>query len=341
MKSLWDRVRQRQCISVAVGGMAKNTGKTVALNYFIRAAQADRRAIGLTSIGRDGETWDILNFKLKPPINVLPGAIIATSEQALPKATAGLRVLATTGFDGPLGEVVLAEVVSAGAVELAGPSRKSQLVEVIQQLDAAGAEIVFIDGALDRQSFTDPNVADCCILATGAELAEAMDEVVKITRDRVRQFLLPVSSAEIARHYQPGNVVVIDNRELKVFPNYMTIIKSENFWRQLEDASIIIFSGSLLNNTLMSILQSGINISNLTIVVKDVTRLFVDGDTIAKLWAAGGKLLVIRPANLLAITINPTSSEGQGFNSLEFHKIIRQAIPEVPIYDLVEGLGPV
>ncbi len=341
MRSLWDRVRQRQCISVAVGGMAKNTGKTVVLNYFIKAAQADRFAIGLTSIGRDGETWDILNFKRKPSIKVLPGAIIATSEQVLPKATAGLRVLERTGFDGPLGEIVLAEVVSSGAVELAGPSRRTQLVEVIKQLGAAGAEIIFIDGALDRQFSTAPNVSDCCILATGAEVAEAMDEVVNITRDRVRQFLLPVSSKAMARHSLPGHVVVINNGEPKVFPNHVTINTGDSFWRKLNDASAIIFSGSLLNNTLKSILLSGINISNLTIVVKDVTRLFVDASTITKLFASGGKLQIIRPVNLLAITINPTSSEGQDFNSLEFHKIIRQAIPEVPIYDLVKGLGPV
>ena len=59
---LWARVQGMGLRTVAVMGMTKNTGKTVCLNHLLEQAQAAHVAVGLSSIGRDGEERDMVFF---------------------------------------------------------------------------------------------------------------------------------------------------------------------------------------------------------------------------------------------------------------------------------------
>ena len=84
--ALWRRVRESGMATVAVMGMAKNTGKTVALNHLLAQAAADDVAVGLTSIGRDGEETDAVFSIPKPPVLVWPGTVVATARGTLRQA---------------------------------------------------------------------------------------------------------------------------------------------------------------------------------------------------------------------------------------------------------------
>ena len=119
MMSLWELVKETKCATLAVCGLAKNTGKTVSLNYLVEAAGQDAVDLGLTSIGRDGEMWDVLSHKRKPAITVKPGMLLATAEKALSAATAKLQLLYRTGLGTSLGQEVIARVQTPGSVELA------------------------------------------------------------------------------------------------------------------------------------------------------------------------------------------------------------------------------
>ena len=46
--------------TLSIVGMAKNSGKTTALNYFIEEAMDDGMVLGITSTGRDGESTDLV-----------------------------------------------------------------------------------------------------------------------------------------------------------------------------------------------------------------------------------------------------------------------------------------
>jgi hypothetical protein len=109
--------------TVAVMGMAKNTGKTVALNHLLAQAAADDVAVGLTSIGRDGEERDaVFNFP-KPPVSVWPGTVVATARSTLQRARVRHKLIDATGIHSPMGEIVLVKVLEAGDMEVAGASR--------------------------------------------------------------------------------------------------------------------------------------------------------------------------------------------------------------------------
>ena len=61
--------------SLAIIGLSKNAGKTTCLNHIIAAwaESCQQRPLALTSVGRDGESEDILNGNPKPRIYVPMG----------------------------------------------------------------------------------------------------------------------------------------------------------------------------------------------------------------------------------------------------------------------------
>ena len=79
--------------SIAVIGLAKNSGKTVTLNAIIKGAQASGISVGVASAGRDGEKLDALTGLPKPKIALQKGTLVATAERLAMSATASLEPL--------------------------------------------------------------------------------------------------------------------------------------------------------------------------------------------------------------------------------------------------------
>ena len=105
--------------------------------------------------------------------------------------------LAMTGVRTPLGEVVIARLSAKGAVEVAGPSAAEDLRAVSDAMLGFGAEIVLIDGSIDRRAASSPAVADGLVMATGAVLSEDIEEVVAATKDAVELVRLPAPGSPL------------------------------------------------------------------------------------------------------------------------------------------------
>ncbi len=114
-------VRQlRQVQSMSIVGMCKNAGKTTMLNWLL-AHTGRQQVLGLTSIGRDGESTDVVTGTEKPSIFVPAGTLIATAKDMLRLGDVTQEILVTTGIPTPLGEVIIMRARSDGYVQLAGP----------------------------------------------------------------------------------------------------------------------------------------------------------------------------------------------------------------------------
>ena len=119
----------QQVKSMSIVGMCKNAGKTTMLNWLL-AHTGRRQVLGLTSIGRDGESTDVVTGTEKPSIFVPAGTLIATAKDMLRLGDVTREILMTTGIPTPLGEVIIMRARSDGYVQLAGPSITAQLKEV-------------------------------------------------------------------------------------------------------------------------------------------------------------------------------------------------------------------
>ena len=166
--------------TMSIVGMCKNAGKTTMLNWLLEQGRL-QGTLGLTSIGRDGESTDVVTGTEKPGIFVREGTLIATAQDMLRLGDITKEILMTTGIPTPLGEVVIVRARSAGYVQLAGPSITTQLKAVSHAFFDLGADISIIDGALGRKSLGARAVAEGVILCTGASYDMNMDKVVADT----------------------------------------------------------------------------------------------------------------------------------------------------------------
>ena len=76
---------------ISIIGLAKNVSKTTTLNFIIK--NLENRRLGLTSIGRDGERYDVITQLPKPRIFIRSGTIIATARQSYEASEAKMEIL--------------------------------------------------------------------------------------------------------------------------------------------------------------------------------------------------------------------------------------------------------
>ncbi|HXR28262.1 MAG TPA: hypothetical protein VN772_01705, partial [Solirubrobacteraceae bacterium] len=110
LRELTDSARR-----LALVGLAKNTGKTVALTALLSELQADALPIGVTSVGRDGEEHDVIDFRIeKPRVHLPGGSIVATTDELLRASALPHDLLEQTDVRTPLGRVQIARLSGAG-----------------------------------------------------------------------------------------------------------------------------------------------------------------------------------------------------------------------------------
>jgi len=171
-----------------VVGTAKNSGKTTTFNA-LRAVAARRGvAVGVTSIGRDGEPADALDGEAKPRVRLPAGTIVALPAGLMPR-TPALAILAS-GETTALGAMVFARVVLPVVCEIGGPPSARAMRATMRRLSALVDGPVFVDGAIDRIA---PLAGgdDAIVLATGAASGGSVAAVAAVAADAVARLRLP------------------------------------------------------------------------------------------------------------------------------------------------------
>ena len=157
--------------SVAIVGLAKNTGKTECLNYILRHVKDAGRRVALTSIGIDGESLDQVSQTPKPEIKVYEDMVFVTSEKHYREKRLIAEVMDISTEQTSLGRLVTARAVSPGKVLLSGPAKAESARRLIEGMRRHSVDTTIVDGALSRLSIGSPTVTDAMILATGAALS--------------------------------------------------------------------------------------------------------------------------------------------------------------------------
>jgi hypothetical protein len=313
---------------LALVGLAKNTGKTETLTSILAEHAAAGTAVGVTSIGRDGEARDVIDARIeKPLLRLQAGSLVATSGGLLRASAVAHEQLERTGVRTPLGEVVIARLSQAGTVEVAGPSAGADLRTVSDAMAALGAERVLIDGSIDRRAAASPAVADGLVVATGAVLDEDIEQVIEATADAVEVVRLPQADA----------------REKPVALDRGLVLSGEpgEIARLLEEqpqASSFLIEGALSERFLDGLLAARAQRAGreLRIVVGDPTKVFLSHRGPGWYQRQGLFIEVLTTIDLRAITVNPVAPQSHRFDSEELREGIEAAVPGVPVLDVLD-----
>lgn len=341
--SILDLIRGNYRV-VSVVGMAKNAGKTSALNDILFSAFDAGIRMGLTSIGRDGERVDVVTCTEKPMIYIERGTLIATAESLFHCSEARLEVLEMTEFQTSLGPIVIARAVNSGNVEVGGPVTNQEIRAVSEKMLQYGAELVLVDGALDRVSSASPAITDATILSTGAVLSRDMNKVIEQSLHRVHLLQLETVEDPVVRLLaeecmNERQIAKIDDAfEVSPVEVKTALGAGLKIAEALDEhARYIVFPGSLVTKTLRDLMAASSYFKDVTLIVRDATKVFVDSREWQILKRAGLTVKVLEPIRVLAVTINPYAPQGYYFDPKVFRHRMAEDLKPIPVFDVMEG----
>ncbi len=324
---------------IAIVGMAKNAGKTVTLNHFIEEAEEQKRVLGLTSIGRDGERIDLVTQTQKPMIYVSRGTYFATAEMLFETAEVKCEIIEVTPYNTAMGRMIIGRTLSDGYIQLAGPNTNRAIRDVSERMLALGANRVLVDGALDRHTSASPAISDACVLSTGAVVSREMSKTVqetvhKATLMQLKQTLVP--RMPWMHHF--NKVHVINQKgEVKILDELKTALGAGKIIAEAitEETTQVVFPGALVNRTLKAIVENVSEASRIEFIVKDATKIFIEHRDWQLYMRQGIKISVLEPINLKMITVNPYSPSGYYYDRSAFIKALKKGIQGISIIDVM------
>ena len=327
--------------TISIIGMGKNTGKTTTLNYILSETR-DLYTFGLTSIGRDGEEYDSITFTGKPQIYVERGTYIATAKQTFFNSEITKEIIATTGINTSMGEIIIAKALNGGYVDLAGPSINIQMKEVCSQLLNMGCQKILIDGALNRKTQASPSVSEGTILTTGAALSMNIDETVEKTVFTVRLLSTKTEKDKeilsIIKSIMDKSRIgfIYRDKTFKTLEVLTSLESSKEIVENIDDATHVVIKGVISDKLIEGIMSSTKKHKNVSFIVEDGTKLFLSSSTYDKFKKMGGIFKVVEPITIICVTSNPVSPYGYEYDNNELLDKLRTGI-NLPVFDIMDG----
>ena len=337
MGLLYDLSTKYKTLSIV--GMAKNAGKTTALNYLIEEAIDEGIVLGVTSTGRDGESQDLVTGTEKPRVYLEEDMLVAVPTLLYDLADAGLEVVKKTKYSTAIGELLICRVKDAGYVQVAGPVINAEQKLLCRDMMELGCSLILIDGAIDRKSIASPDTSDAIILSTGAVLSRKLNKVVEETAHVVNLYRTPELEEGVIRDAITENnfddkIMLVDGdgkiRKLDLITG-LGAAKEINGAID-EDTRYIYIPGAFTNSVISDISLK--NLKQVQFVLKDPTKIFVNAMDWGIFRKKGFRASVLKNIEIAAITVNPWAPAGYTFDNRFLLEEMQKAIPDILVIDV-------
>lgn len=350
-------VAQANIRSLSLIGLAKNVGKTTTTNHLLETLLSGNlyRAedLALTSLGLDGEATDALTGLPKPRYIPQAGLLVATTADLLKQAEReGAQVEYLQQLPGrtALGPVIVARVLQTGHIVIAGPTLLRDLRSLLERLQALGARLSIIDGAINRLGAAAPGVTDACILCTGASAAATPELMARRTADLLQR--LSTRQTQWTDAYRKrslhSRLYMLDpDNEDGTGESFSNVTEPINEARwivmhmQAQQQPVYLLYGAFteeLSRALLAQLPARPAASRAELIVEDGTKIFCHSAVLQRLSARGLDIRVAEPIRMLAVTINPYTSEYECTPQRLLDALVKE-VPwkHLPIIDVVSG----
>ena len=321
--------------SVSIVGLAKNAGKTECLNYILSRVRESGKCFALTSIGIDGESCDQVTQTPKPEITLYAGMYFMTTEKHYHQRKIVSEIVDIGTQRTALGRLVTARAITHGKVLLSGPPDTHSLKAAIQEVRRFGVDTTLVDGALSRLSLGSPTVTEAMVLATGAAVSGNIPQLVQKTRyvcDLMQLEAVDDSTRDKLSGLENG-LWAIDTdgtlRDLEIPSVFMLEQHKEKIFRH----GTTLFATGAISDHLLQFLRAQKQAQEITLIIKDFTRVFASMESYYAYLKRGGAIKVLQKSTLLAVCINPYSPEGYSLDSGKLQEALQQSL-HLPVYDV-------
>ena len=337
MGLLYDLSTKYKTLSIV--GMAKNAGKTTALNYLIEEAIDEGIVLGVTSTGRDGESQDLVTGTEKPRVYLEEDMLVAVPTLLYDLADAGLEVIKKTKYSTAIGELLICRVKDAGYVQVAGPVINAEQKLLCRDMLELGCSLILIDGAIDRKSIASPDTSDAIILSTGAVLSRKMNKVVEETAHVVNLYRTPeleegaIRDAITANNFDDKIMLVTGDGKITKLDLITGLGAAKEINGAIgEDTRYIYIPGAFTNSVISDISLK--NLKQVQFVLKDPTKIFISAMDWGLFRKKGFRVSVLKNIEIAAITVNPWAPAGYTFDNRFLLGEMQKAIPDIPVIDV-------
>lgn len=323
---------------IAIVGMEKNAGKTTALNHLIEEAMDEGIRLGVTSTGRDGESTDLVTGSDKPKVYLETGTIVSVPVQLYDLSDAGLEILRMTPYSTALGQLLICRVAESGYVQIAGPVNTVDHKKLCDEMQSFGAELILIDGAIDRKSIASPSTSDAIILATGAVLSRNMKKVIEETLHVVNLYQLPMVPQGDLRDRllagAPEEKIMLIKRDGTHFMDLATGLAASKYLDEAIDheTECVYLPGAFTQSVIGDIHPS--KFAEVSFVIKDPTKIFIGAQYWQQLRKKGFRISVLENIKIAALTVNPWAPSGYSFDHQELLSAMQEAAGSLPVIDV-------
>jgi hypothetical protein len=315
----------------AIAGLSKNAGKTSFLNYLV-ANLSDQR-LGVLTTGRDGEEKDEVFGNPKPPLKLKTGTLFTAAAPALEKQGSAIRVLEKLPYSLGTGPLWLLETLRDVETEITGPATAAAQIQVAEHMLAQDAELVLIDGSLDRKSIAlRPEVQGIFLVA-----GSSYGNLEKINSELSR--LLRLSGLPVYPNKKipgPDHLIALLHKGRWQTTTFTSLLGNE---QEISDLLLtshpdgIYLPGALTDSVLLSLKPALKAIK--TVVVRHPLHLHLSPANLDFLLSTR-RLFCLQPFTIIALVLNSWSVKGNHLDSNKFRASIRQQYPSLPVLDICE-----
>lgn len=336
MGLLYDLSQKYKTLSIV--GMAKNAGKTTALNYLIEEADDEGITLGITSTGRDGETQDLVTGTEKPKVYLYEDTIVSVPTQLYDLAEAGLEIIKKSDYRTSIGDLLLCRVADSGYVQIAGPVATAHTKKMCEEMFEMGCELILIDGAIDRKSIASPETSDAIILSTGAVLSRSMKKVIEDTAHIIGLYSLPELEAckarnLIAAHMDLDKILLIKGDKAEALDLVTGLGASRFIDEAIDDETEYVYIPGAFTNSVIADIHPN-KLKKVHFVLKDPTKIFINQMDWGKLRKRKFQVSVMKNIKVAAVTVNPIAPSGYSFDHKALRDAMQEALPEIPVIDV-------
>jgi len=243
-----------------------------------------------------------------------------------------------------LGRLITAQVEEEGKIILSGPSDSAWLRSCIDAMSDFGVDLTLVDGALSRMSLASPAITDAMILCTGAACSFQLEHLIKKVKYLCDLIALPQvdeNLAKICDTVQEGVWTISTNNfstnsEIKKIADSLFLDNNSRSKIAKSDfaSNKHTFVCGALVDSFLKMLTVEENVSEIKLIVRDFSKIFVEPATFKKFIRRGGEIYVLHQAKLLAICTNPTSPEGYNYEPELLRSSIQKEL-NIPVFDVV------
>lgn len=315
----------KKCKIVSFVGLAKNVGKTTALNHFLR--QLPNTAV--TSVGIDEFNDCSIDGTKKPKVFLEKGAFFTATEESLHKNSLAVKIIEKTDSLTPLGHIIIAQAQVPGFYEIYGLGSLDDTKKAAEKFLELGAERVFIDGAFFRM--TPANISSGCVLVAGSNANANAGEVIKETKNIVEYF-----NFEKAKLKKSSTPYIVEEGKVKELGISSILLNEKKAVEKCSDkTSYLYIPGAFAPATFEAFKKLGFKFSQITIVIEDGTRCFLSKEEYGQFLKMGGRIKVLNPINICGIAVNSFSTFLKDFEPKEFLRKMREELKPLKVEDVL------